>query len=177
MAKKNFNHVMIDIETLGQKPGCVILSIAAVRFNMKTGEVRKSFYCKVDPDSCVKKGLKIDIDTLKWWTQFEIFPDAIGGTTPLYEALRGLRNYLEEDDLVWSNGATFDLKILEAAYRAVGHQTPWKFSKERCVRTLASLVPEIKKAMPFEGTIHNPLDDCYHQIKYCSSTWNNLGLE
>lgn len=165
---------MIDIETLGSKPGSVIVAIAAVRFDLDTGNVKKSYVSHVDPDSCVKKGLKIEVDTLKWWAEKDNFLDIISGTTPIYEALRGLRNYLEEDDIIWANAPTFDLKIIEAAYKAHCHAVPWNYYNERCVRTLSSLNPEIRKNTEFIGDRHDPLDDCYHQIKYCCSTWKSL---
>ena len=60
-----FKHVMIDIETLGSKPGSVIVAIAAVRFDLDTGNVKKSYVSHVDPDSCVKKGLKIEVEYSK----------------------------------------------------------------------------------------------------------------
>lgn len=34
-----YTDIMIDIETLGRTPGCAIIQIAAVPFNINTGEI------------------------------------------------------------------------------------------------------------------------------------------
>lgn len=36
--------VMLDIETLGTKPGCMVLSVGACTFNLATGEIGDEFY-------------------------------------------------------------------------------------------------------------------------------------
>jgi len=53
-------HVMLDIETLGVSPGCVILSLSAVEFDINTGELGESFNMGIDIKSCVDAGLTID---------------------------------------------------------------------------------------------------------------------
>ena len=39
--------VMVDIETLGNQSYAAILSIGAIQFNIKTGEIYSTFYDKV----------------------------------------------------------------------------------------------------------------------------------
>jgi hypothetical protein len=65
MENKKFGHVMIDIETLDTAKTAVILAIAAVEFNLQTGEIGRTFYEKVDIGSQSKHGRTIDGDTLK----------------------------------------------------------------------------------------------------------------
>ena len=64
-------HVMLDLETLGKLPGCAILSIGAVYFELETGRLGDEFYLNVDPASCTRAGLTIDGETLGWWMQQE----------------------------------------------------------------------------------------------------------
>ena len=45
---------MLDLETLGNKPGSVIVAIGAVKFG--GGEIIDSFYERVDAESCVNLG-------------------------------------------------------------------------------------------------------------------------
>src|SRR6478609_2831880 len=57
--------IMLDLETLGQKPGSVILSIGACVFD-RVG-VHERFYTRVDPQSCIDAGLQADLSTFLWW--------------------------------------------------------------------------------------------------------------
>ena len=59
--------VMIDIETLGKKPGCVVLSVGAVVMDMeKLKTVARSYWVL---DTKEQEHFKIDADTVLWWIQ------------------------------------------------------------------------------------------------------------
>ena len=175
------NNIMIDIETLSTEFDAVILSIAAVRFDLKTGDrSSEDLYIRIDKQSCADVGLKIDPDTIDWWLNQEdkarqefLKND---DRSALKEALKDLSNFILETDKVWSNGATFDLVILRSAYKACKLKLPWEFYNERDVRTLSDLIPTIKENEPFVGTKHNPLFDCMNQIKYCSKVYQQLNV-
>ena len=85
------------------------------------------------------------------------------------------RNWMDEcitDINIWGNSARFDIGKLEDAYVACSyHDNPWYFRSERDVRTLVAFAPDVKANIPFEGIEHSPIDDCKHQIKYCSAIW------
>ena len=173
--------VMVDIETLGNKSSSVITQIAAVEFDMDTGECGKTFNVLVDIDDCMDKGLKVNADTLMWWfNQSEEARDKIAGNAIRYTlktSLRFFTEYLESIEGlegIWGNSARFDLGILSDAYNAIKKPIPWDFRKERDVRTLVAFSPEIRANETFEGVPHDALDDCKHQIKYCSKIWNKL---
>jgi len=59
--------VMVDLETLGRRAGCAILSIGAVAFDAETGKMGPEFYMVVKMASCEKHGLHTDPDTVAWW--------------------------------------------------------------------------------------------------------------
>jgi hypothetical protein len=136
--------LMIDIETLGNKSGSVILSLAAVEFDLDTGETGvMEFYQKIELQSALDAGLKINASTLQWWMEQK--PEA------LKELFSGEPNSLEvvlsqfttfynmlDNPRVWGNGARFDLGILEDAYEAIGQNVPWGFRSEMDVRTLVA---------------------------------------
>src|SRR5574343_1028461 len=66
--KDNFDNIMFDIETLGTKSNSVILSIAAIEFDINTSKTNKEFYKIIDlEDSLSYKDFKIDASTLIWW--------------------------------------------------------------------------------------------------------------
>ncbi len=172
-------HVMIDLETLGTDSNSVILSLAAVEFDLHTGATGKEFYKKINLESCLTKGLKINNNTIFWWMdqKKEVLQDLLDGVNEvsLHDALVELSYFLQSQEYcIWGNGPRFDLGILHHAFQKCQLKVPWKHYNERCVRTLSALHPEIKKELPFDGDRHNALADCYHQIKYCSKTYQHL---
>jgi len=176
-----YTDVMIDLETLGNKSNSALLSIGAVEFNIEKGKTGREFYKIIDLQSCLDVGLKINASTFYWWLQQnQGARDAvcIKDKLKLETVLHMFKGWFEdciEDVQIWGNGARFDIGLLEDAYVACGYQEmPWKFRGERDVRTLVSFAPEIKENYPFAGTLHNPIDDCKHQIGYCVETWNKL---
>lgn len=177
----SYKHLMIDIETLGTKSNSVILSIAAVNFDLETGTSASIFNRRIDIQSCLDFGLELDSKTLQWWLNkvpSRICVDAFAGTTPLANALVDFFAYcknLRQDNLeVWGNSARFDLGLIENAATKACMLLPWQYYNERDVRTLVSFAPNIKKETDFIGEKHNPVHDCLHQIKYCSKIYNLL---
>lgn len=180
MVSETLNDLMIDLETLGTKVGSVITSIGAVQFDLRTGEVGKQFYQRIDIQSSLNHGMKVDAGALKFWfeqpdhSRLELTKDGM----TLGEALYKFRVFLQElgtaDLKVWGNSNRFDLGALESAYSAIKQEIPWYFRNERDVRTLVAFAPDIKKNAVFKGTQHNAIDDCLFQIGYCSEIYNRL---
>jgi len=156
---------MIDIETLGTDPGCVIVSIGAVRFDLEHG-VTDSLFVSVDPESCQALGMEIDAGTLAWWLDqpAEAREQLTGGET-LEHALQELRLFLSDVDEVWANSPSFDLAILEHVYDvAVAGDPPWQFWEQRDYRTLRETLPDWPDR-EHSGTEHDALDDARHQAE------------
>ncbi|QNK63967.1 3'-5' exoribonuclease [Pedobacter sp. PAMC26386] len=177
---KKLGHLMVDIETMGSKSYSVICSIAAVEFDLATGETGRTFNCNIDIQSCMNAGLNVDGDTILWWLKQseEARLNILVNPEQLVIALLNFTEFvdgLSPDQLkVWGNSARFDLGIIENALQTKGQTVLWKHWNERDVRTLVSLAPEVKKGIPFIGTRHDALADCHHQIKYCSATYKKL---
>lgn len=175
---ETFEHIMVDLETLGTESDSVIMSIAAVPFDLQSGRTGTPYYTNVDIQSCLDVGLKISGSTLAWWMKQNsaaITRLLSGESKSLSMALVGLRDAFTWDAAhVWGNSARFDLGILESAYLKCHTTIPWKFYNERDVRTLVSFNPDVKANMRFFGTSHDAVDDCLHQIRYCSAIWNSL---
>lgn len=157
--------LMIDIETLGTRPGSVILSVAALEFDAETGEFGKDFYAEIGAESCVKYGMGVDVSTVKWWMAQspEARTAAFRGTTDVREALSSLTVFYHSvipKPRVWAKPPSFDIVHLERAYEMVGLDHPWHYKTPRCVRTIVDLAGiEPSKY----GTDHNALDDCQAQ--------------
>lgn len=157
--------IMLDLETLGKHPGSVIVSIGAVKFDDK--KILESFYTRVDPESCVEAGLRMDASTVLWW---------MGQNEParkeicqlgqsLSHALNEFRTFVGgADPEVWGNGATFDNVLLSEAYRVAKIARPWKYHNERCYRTVKNMFPSVP--LQLTGTAHNALDDATAQAEH-----------
>lgn len=177
----SFNHLMIDIETLGQNSRAVICSIAAIPFNIETGETGEVFYEKINIESCVRAGLKIESETLLWWSKQNslAYMEMLSGKTDIGQALLGLSVFIRKyakDAEVWGNGSRFDLGILRDAYNAFNCTVPWDYGNERDVRTLLSLYPPAKDGVPKPVNRHFPVDDCQYQIAYCTKAYNAIKI-
>jgi hypothetical protein len=170
--EKSFKHLMVDIETLGTSNDSVILSIAAVEFDIRTGETGKNFFVRVDIDSCLDCGLKIDGSTVKWWlskseeARREVYDGKCFSLLSAITQFEGCFNLKHKEYKMWANSPRFDFGIMQSAYRKLGRQIPWDFRDEMDVRTLDNLFPSFKNQMENSGVAHNPLDDCHFQIKY-----------
>jgi len=174
---------MIDIETFGVDPGCVITSIAAVPFNLPLEgrlERLEGFRVNVDIQSCMTEGLVINGDTLTWWMNQKpgLMRAMAQGSVPLRHALKRLAGYCESSKsvFVWSHGATFDIPILDWAYKQVGFNVPWSYRGVRDTRTiywsahtLYQWEPKrLGKAPPDK---HDPLADAHRQVSMVQEVW------
>lgn len=167
-----FEHVMVDLETLGRRAGCAVLSIGAVAFG--PAGLGPEFYIVVNRPSQGVYKLHEDPDTVRWWNQQSleacvVLAESELAQTPLLtEALEEFTNYLAQFKLrklkVWGNGSDFDNAILINLYAAINVAPPWEFWNNRCYRTLKNLVPSEK--LEREGTYHNALDDAKTQARH-----------
>jgi len=159
--------IMIDIETLGTKPGCVLLSIGAVEFNNK-GEFGKEFEMIIDVENSVAWGLKIEPRTVMWWMEQnqEARKKISEPGEGLSEALEAFtKAFSWKNAQVWCNGASFDFPIMEAAFQAVDMKKPWQYYNERCFRTIKGMLSKEKfdslKVSP--KIAHSALEDAKAQ--------------
>lgn len=169
-------HVMVDLETLGTAPGCVILSVGAVEFDPAEG-LGREFYAVIHTESCTDAGLFIDPDTKAWWDKQkaearQVLEDAEDEnvSNSLSAVLKEFGAWLPKGAIVWGNGADFDNPILSAAYKAVGEKQPWGNWNGRCYRTLKNMFPAVKLVR--EGTYHNALSDAISQAKHAIAIAN-----
>jgi hypothetical protein len=172
-----YNHIMLDIETMGNESFSSIISIGALEFDINTGKTGKEFYANIDLQSCIDLGLIINASTVIWWMKQneearKEFTEK--KSVPIIKALLAFSQFCNKDYEIWGNSARFDCGILQNAYNKAGLAIPWDYRKERCVRTLVSFNPEIKKKFPSIGTAHNAISDCYFQVGYCSEIWTSL---
>lgn len=181
------NHLMIDIETMGNKPAAPIVAIGAVFFDPKNGELGAEFYVAVDLASAMGQGATPDGDTILWWLKQSAEARAAictDDTHHIDEALFELSDFISRNSenprylKVWGNGANFDNVILRTAYEREGRICPWQFWNDSDVRTMVLLGLQLgfepKRDIPFDGVAHNALTDARHQVKYVTAIWQRL---
>ena len=65
----DFQNVMVDLETMGTRPGSVIVSIGAIEFDPQSARLGRTFYQTCSIKSAVDVGLAMDPETVTWWLQ------------------------------------------------------------------------------------------------------------
>lgn len=167
-------HLMIDIEGLATTPDATILTIAAQSFDpFGTGYYDRQYYARVTLES--QENRAINDDTINWWsTQKEAAAEAFAedNRIPLEEALEGLHKIAWQHDFIWANGPTYDMNILEHAYKSYNKVQPWQFYKVRDARTVYSLWSDCPKP----PTSHHALEDCRRQIDMLQATLKHLNV-
>jgi hypothetical protein len=157
---------MIDTETLGTKPGAAILSIGAVMFG--PAGLGGTFYAPVLLESCVSVGLTMDPATVTWWMGQSDEARAAAFRTdaaPLWQVLGDFFDWFVANRAKhpWCHGATFDVPLLDAAFKACNLAPPWEYWNVRDTRTLYDLAGV--KVDRGAGTHHNALDDAINQAR------------
>lgn len=165
-------HIMLDLETLGTRPGSVILTIGAVAFSVEAG-ITGTFYASISREDSEAHGFKVCPNTEAWWLDQgqQAIDAAFSGTTKLTDALEGFRGWVASlgvsewrDVNVWGNGSDFDNALLAEAYAVTNIVAPWSFVGNRCYRTIKNLFPGI--TVPSVGVQHNALDDATYQANH-----------
>lgn len=183
------NHCMIDIETLGLRPGAVITEIAAVIFSDVGYPIGgNEFYKKIDYDQVITKfGGKVDGNTLRWTIQNNIQSLDYDKTHREYlgYVLLSLNSFIREwnPEYFWANSPSFDFTLLEYWYHDFSYTPVWSHRKVMDVRTLRFLDKEYELNLPRGEATHNALEDAKAQAQYVShflatfNTLKNSGIE
>lgn len=186
--KTMFTHLMVDLETMGKKPGAPIVSIGAVFFDPSSGKTGAEFYQVINLESSMSFGARPDASTILWWLKQS--PEArsaivVDDTVGLVEALEQFLDFIAVNAAngsrtvqLWGNGSSFDCSLLEAAFELADTPFPIPHWNYRDVRTVVELGKAFglnsRYEIPFEGDQHNALADARHQVKYVSAIWQRL---
>jgi len=191
-AQNTYRNVMIDIETLATGKDAVVLSIAAVAFDINPytmkGDDRPK--AQISPEALhiglsvteqIQMGRHVSDDTLAWWMQTlggmdgSAMPD--GEALPCADALGKLQDYLrkasdgfelkdtEFDVSVWCRGPQFDWAILEDLSAQYGVKLGVKYSKVFDTRTAGLFASTRERQTMEKSKAHNALEDCFSQIR------------
>ena len=171
--------VMLDLETLGTRPGCVILTLGAVKFDPFSNTLGDGLYVRPDVDEQLARGREAQEETMAWWmTQAEdVREEALGteGRIPVESMYRQLNRFLVGTNNIWCQGPAFDMVILEDLYRQYGWPTPWQFWQISDSRTLFKVHGDPREKN--KAGLHNALEDCISQAQAVQTIYQQLGLE
>lgn len=175
--------VMLDIETLGTKEGSTIFQIAAMSFDITTGEV-KSYFNQYG-DIAKYRELAVDGATLKWWlgVDSDLFASLLhrSGVSE-GELFSQFHTWLTEQSItgdmrdvyLWGNGILFDNAKIQHALTKAGLTYPIIYKNDRDVRTILELASlksdisenEIRNSVICEDeNLHDAYDDVKRQIR------------
>lgn len=172
--------VMIDLETLGTRPDCVILTLGAVKFDpYSLDEPKDGLYFRLDVDEQIVKGRDVNEDTLAWWgKQAEaVREEALGENNRISvdNAHKQLNKFLVGVDSIWAQGPVFDIVILENLYRQYGWPAPWQYWQIRDCRTLFGVHGD-PRSKNREGH-HDALADCIYQAQGVQQIYSQLNIQ
>lgn len=170
---------MVDVETLASVTSAAITQIAAVVFDLDTGELGSDF------DIFVKSGSgTVSRSTALWWMQqpsaaeFAAKVEARG--IDLRDALLTFAGFVAAQGKgvpMFAHGAPFDFPVLRSAYEACNQSAPWSYRQELCTRAFyreVGAVPEVAKPAGFVA--HDALSDCKLQVAQLVEARRQLGL-
>jgi hypothetical protein len=168
--------LMIDLEGLGTGPDTTILTIAAQAFDpFGEQDFKQQYYARVTLES--QETRSIQQGTIDWWAtqpaaaRDEAFNEQ--GRIPLDQALDELGKLIWHSKRIWAQGPTYDMNILEHAYKSYGKPIPWQFYAVRDSRTVFSLWPDLPKP----PTSHHALEDCRRQIGLLQTTLKHFNIK
>lgn len=173
--------IMIDIESLHTNPDCVILTIGAVRFDPRgDGVVEKLELRPTIEDQTEIYNRSINEDTIAWWSQQspEAQEEALGDRdrVPFVDCMETLYKFCWNRNAVWSNGAPFDLVVMEHAWRQTSSRVvpiPWQFWTMRDTRTLYENAG-VKLKDGGHVTSHKAVDDAERQAIVVQQAYQKL---
>ena len=163
---------MLDIETLGTKPGCVITQIACIPFTEEAVSSDSSWFRANVDITTFGHTFHIDAATLKWAIEKGVpilRPDA----KPAAQVLADLYFFIQAKVLadkslkIWAKSPSFDCEIIEAAWRRFEIATPWHYWQLLDVRTETWREP--RDTAP---AAHDATADCLSQISAIQKVWN-----
>lgn len=175
-------HLMIDVETLGMRPGSVVWQIGVVAFDIDMrGNLDQGIELNLNPQEQIDLGFKVDWSTIRWWMEQSREAQAAMPKVglPLEVALAFVRDYVERwgpVEGVWGNGPDFDLTAMTMLFQAADMKAPWAYNAGRDVRTMKEVVNglglETVRVKPLIA--HSALSDARAQALWVQEMWGSL---
>lgn len=169
--------VMVDLETTGLKPEhSGIMQIAAVKFDLATGEIDANFF-----DECLylPNNRYWQEETRGWWSKM---PDVL---RQIFFRMREPRAVLNEfvewlgpdQYMFWAKPTHFDYSFLASYFADFEIRNPFHYRETMDMNTWirSRYFPNDVDNLfiPFDGDVHNALMDALNQIKTLMAHYDN----
>ena len=173
MSNIEFTDVMVDLETTGTRPDRnAILQIAAVKFNLETGDVDATDMF----DRCLTvPGFRSwDLDTLQWWMKDkrDILERLQARAEDPFTVIQAFSSWVgigrDKPMKLWAKPTHFEYPFIESYCKDFGVHNPlhYRFAED-CNSWVRGSGVEIKDAdIEFTGVAHDAIFDVLHQIKW-----------
>lgn len=167
--------IMLDLETLSQRPDAAIIAIGAVRFDPRILASRRAeqelFFMTIDMHQAMEYG-QIDTATWDWWQQQDakVRETVFAGEASPQQAYEAFCTFCEGANNVWAKSPQFDVTILrnlgaQMEYVHLGEKKtipfPFDFRHERDVRTHLDMG---QRLLGVEAIIHNREFPAHHPL-------------
>lgn len=202
MTKLDFIDIMVDIETLGITKGSTFTQVAAVAFDVRTGNrielpgLNNEFNQFIQLDLIPEDKYVFDDDTLEFWNKNEhnrkLYQEFLDRKSGLSEedVIRNFMNWLIQfkeqckELTLWGNGIVFDnVKIAEKC-ESYGINYEIAFYNERDVRTPVDFasrlmgITDSKLKRKFKNTrVHDAIADIEKQINYTCAIYKSINFD
>lgn len=174
---------MVDLETMGLDANSLITTVSIVQFDLTTGNMGEELELAISWNEQVDKGAIVDVSTVQWWLHQD--REALDTMmrlegNPVSEVISSINSYFarNSEDLrnvkLWGNGKEFDNVLLRNLYKRHNVIFPLAYWCDNDVRTLVSIADINTHNFAFDGVKHRGVDDCKHQINYCSHAYRVL---
>jgi hypothetical protein len=183
-----FDHVMIDIETMSLSPNnALILSIGMIEFDpTKIDRLLTGAQDLILPslEQQLLLSREVSKGTQKFWREQKSEASnhwtREGGRTNLSAVFRTVEMFCRDKSRVWAKGTQFDLSNLVELNRQLGgdgQDALWHYQAPRDMRTFVKETPAtrlvpIGDALDIPGVPHEPVYDCISQAWQVWSHWN-----
>lgn len=173
--------VMLDLETLGTRPDCAIMTLGAVKFNPfdPDSEPGPGIYLRMDIEEQLALGRTVDDSTIEWWAKQDprVRTEAWegGDRSNINDLKRELNRFLVGVEDIWCQGPVFDIAILEDLYRSQKWGFPWYFWQIRDSRTLFKIANYRLESNRDQA--HNALLDCVYQAEAVQKLYKRLNVQ
>ena len=192
MSKELIN-VVLDLETLGTSEDAAIIQIGCAVMYQDHYYIPENcpeeFEVTIKYEDCTNGEFALSEDTMLWWEKQD-------PTTKQY-VFSGQESYLDAFDLftwwvqnlksngaeiaVWGNGADFDNRLLSYSLNSLGFRDVWKYTNNRCLRTLKNLFPPVEPPFQLPRLIgekaHTALGDARYEARILGIIKNKYKLE
>ena len=119
--------VMLDLETLGTGTNSAIVQIAAVAFDIETGETGSPFNCYLTLEEQTRDmGRQVNTESIAWWltmseaARYTLSNNLYQHSVSPEAALLAFNHFYSNNKVktIWGNGSTFDVTLLMNLYDA-----------------------------------------------------------